>query len=255
LIRNATASSFTPAAVQVGKRLRVRVSATNDGGVGVHISAASNPVARSPLLGSAPVVSGLMKFGVTLSASTGSWNASPTPTYAYRWIRCEAAGTASATIPGGCVTIDSDATGSTYIPVEDDIGRYLRIRITATNSAGSAISFSRTTPIIKGIAPASTVAPVVSGTAAVGQTLSATSGSWSGTPSPAGSYTYAWFSCTRSGAATANPSNCSAIRNATSSTFLLTSAQTGRFLRVRVTATNSAGSVRFYSAATSAIAP
>ena len=130
-----------------------------------------------------------------------------------------------------------------------------RVRITASNSAGDAVTFSKTTSLIKGIAPASTAPPVLSGTVKVGQQLSATTGSWSGTPTPSSPYVYAWFACTRSGVATASPSSCSVIRNATSANFTLTSAQIGKFIRVRVTATTTAGSAQYYSAATSAVAP
>jgi len=40
------------------------------------------------------------------------------------------------------------------------------------------------------IAPVNTVAPVISGTAVVGQTLSSTTGTWTGTPTP--TYSYQW---------------------------------------------------------------
>lgn len=254
-IRNATSSSFTPTIAQVGRRLRVQVTATNDAAAISHVSAATNVIRRIPAASAAPAVSGTTRFGSTLSATTGTWIATPAAEYSYRWIRCTSTGRAASAIPGGCVTIDVDATNATYVPVEDDIGKYLRIRVTASNSAGSTLSFSSTTQIIKGLVPASTGAPTVSGTAQVGQVLSATSGTWSGTPSPAGSYRYAWFACTVSGAASSSPRNCSAIRNATGSTFTVTRVQLGKLLRVRVTASNSAGSAQFYSATTGAIAP
>ena len=254
-IRNATASSFTPTATQVGKRLRVLVTATNSAAARTYASAATNPVASTPALATAPAISGTAQFASTLSATSGSWSATPTATYAYKWIRCNATGSAARTLPSGCEEISVDSTAPTYSPVASDVGKFLRVRVTASNSAGDTVSFSKTTSVIKGITPASTAPPLVSGTARVGQSFSATSGSWSGTPTPSSPYVYAWFSCTRSGVATASPSNCSAIRNATSSSFTLTSAQLGKFVRVRVTATTSAGSAQFYSAATSAIAP
>lgn len=255
VIRNARASSFTPTATQVGKRLRVLVTATNSAAARTYASAATNPVASTPALATAPAISGTAQFASTLSATSGSWSATPTATYAYKWIRCNATGSAAKTLPSGCEEISVDSTAPTYAPVASDVGKFLRVRVTASNSAGDTVSFSKTTSVIKGIAPASTAPPLVSGTARVGQSLSATSGSWSGTPTPSSPYVYAWFSCKQSGVATASPSNCSVIRNATSSSFTLTSTQLGKFVRVRVTATTSAGSAQFYSAATSAIAP
>jgi hypothetical protein len=88
--------------------------------------------------------------------------------------------------------------------------------------------------------PANTVAPVVSGTATVGQTLSTTNGTWSGIPTP--TFTYQWQ---RAG---------SNIGSATSSTYLLVAADVGSAIRCVVTATNVAGSSSANSNATAAVA-
>ena len=144
-IRNATASSFTPTATQVGKRLRVLVTATNSAAARTYASAATNPVASLPVLATAPSISGTAQFASTLTATSGLWSATPTATYAYKWIRCDTTGTAAKTLPSGCVAISADSTGTTYSPVADDIGKYLRVRITASNSAGDAVTFSKTT--------------------------------------------------------------------------------------------------------------
>lgn len=76
-----------------------------------------------------------------------------------------------------------------------------------------------------GSAPVNTVAPVVSGTATFGQTLSCTTGTWTGSPTP--TFTYQWQ---RSG---------SNIGSATSSTYTLVAADVGNTIRCVVTATNS----------------
>lgn len=76
-----------------------------------------------------------------------------------------------------------------------------------------------------GSAPINTVAPVVSGTATVGQTLSTTNGTWTGAPAP--TFTYQWQ---RTG---------SNIGGATSSTYVLVAADAGNTIRCVVTATNS----------------
>jgi len=94
---------------------------------------------------------------------------------------------------------------------------------------------------------ANTSAPVITGSAEQGQTLTASSGSWSGSPS---SYAYRWDRC--------NPSNgsCQAVAGATSSTYTLGLADVGSRMRVLVTASNSSGSrVTAYSAPTATVAP
>jgi subtilisin family serine protease len=81
--------------------------------------------------------------------------------------------------------------------------------------------------------PTNTSPPTISGTAQVGQTLTAAPGSWSESPS---SYAYQWQRCDSTGA------SCSAIASATAQTFALSSADLSTTIRVAVVASNSAGS-------------
>lgn len=90
-----------------------------------------------------------------------------------------------------------------------------------------------------GSLPVNTVAPVVSGTATVGQTLSTTNGTWTGAPAP--TFTYQWQ---RSG---------SNIGGATSNTYVIQSADVGSTLRCVVTATNAVGIVSANSNSTATV--
>lgn len=82
--------------------------------------------------------------------------------------------------------------------------------------------------------PFATVLPAISGSATVGATLAATTGSWTGAPS---GYGYRW---TRNG---------NAIGGATASTYSLVAADAGAAIAVVVTATNASGSASATSAA------
>jgi hypothetical protein len=84
------------------------------------------------------------------------------------------------------------------------------------------------------VIPANTVLPVITGTPAVGTTLLTSSGTWSGTTA---SYTYQWK---RGGVN---------IAGATTSSYLLVTADLGANITVTVTATNTAGSANATSAA------
>jgi hypothetical protein len=77
-----------------------------------------------------------------------------------------------------------------------------------------------------------TAAPQVSGTPQVGQTLSVSTGTWSGTAT----ITYQWQRCTST-----DPTTCSDLSGATASQYVVTSADLGDYLDVVVTATNNAG--------------
>ena len=84
-------------------------------------------------------------------------------------------------------------------------------------------------------APANTGLPTISGASELGATLTATTGSWSGSPT---SYAYQW------------KRNGSAIGGATASTYVLQAADLGAAITVTITATNTAGSASATSAAT-----
>jgi hypothetical protein len=91
-----------------------------------------------------------------------------------------------------------------------------------------------------GSLPVNTVAPVVSGTATFGQTLTTTNGTWTGAPAP--TFTYQW------------QRNAGNISGATSSTYVLVAADVGNTIRCVVTATNALGAVSANSNNTATVA-
>jgi hypothetical protein len=94
--------------------------------------------------------------------------------------------------------------------------------------------------------PANTAAPTITGTARVGETLTAQNGTWSNSPT---AFQYQWQRCNASGAACAN------VAGATAKTYLLTSADADRTMRVRVTGINAEGAVNARSAPTAVVTP
>ncbi|UXS01639.1 hypothetical protein [Agrobacterium tumefaciens] len=92
--------------------------------------------------------------------------------------------------------------------------------------------------IVNGIgSPANSVAPAITGTARVGQTLTSTTGTWSGSPT----YARQWFAAGV------------AISGATGATYVPVVGDIGKVITVRVTASNDKGSVSVTSAATAAV--
>ena len=176
-LSQAGSGNITVTGLTAGTAYTFTVTATNSVGTSA-ASGASNSITTSsvPVNTVAPVVSGTATEEQTLTATTGTWTG--TPTYAYRWQR------AGVDISG--------ATSSTYRLVSADVGSAIRCVVTATNSAGSASANSNATSSVTAALatiPVNTVAPVISGTPIITNTLTVTTGTWTGKPS---SFTYQW---------------------------------------------------------------
>ncbi len=186
-----------------------------------------------------PSVSGTVAVGQQLTATTGTWSGTPTPTsypFTYQWQDCDSGG-------NNCNPI-LDATASTYTIQPSDGGQTVRVVVTASNTAGSAQAASAVTSVVPQ-APMNTQLPSVSGTVAVGQQLQADPGQWSGTPAP--TFTYQWLDCD------STATDCSPISGATASSYTIQGADVGFALDVVVTGSNSAGSSGAASAPTTVV--
>ncbi len=216
-----------------GATIRSLVTATNVTGAA---TVASNPTAviipQPPVTTGAPTIAGTATNLQTLAASTGTWSNNPTR-FAYKWEDCDASG-------AGCTAI-SGATASTYTLALSDVGDTVRVIVTAANAGGSATATSAQTAVIAPAlvpwantpVPMPLAAPTVSGSTAVGATLTCTAGRWSGTPT---GYEYRW-----------NRGNAP-ILNTTAATYTVTTADRGHALSCTVTAVNAGGAIQADSA-------
>ena len=91
-----------------------------------------------------PTISGSTATGSTLTAANGTWTGTAPITYADQWTICDNTGAACHDIAG--------ATTNTYV-LSDDAGNTVRVRITATNAAGSNSATSAASGVV-GAAPA-----------------------------------------------------------------------------------------------------
>jgi hypothetical protein len=233
---------------QVGGRPRLVSGLVLAGAIAVAllIPAGGSAIAQAPPKATGePSISGTPVAGNTLAASNGSFSGTGPFNYTYRWLRCPAKG--SGGNGEGCAAI-SGATFRRYVVRNADVGHRLRVRVTAANSEGSASAVSNATDVVRAAAapPRNTTPPTISGTPQVGQTLTANVGTWSGAPPL--TFSYRWRRCASTG------SSCSDISAATAKTYVLTSADEGTTLRVRVTARNSRGSASATSPQTAVIA-
>jgi len=237
-IPGATSSVYKVPESLYGWRLRIRVRATNSVDSTEAYSVATDVVgAIAPETRATPPLIGKNVVGQTLAVGAGTWVGSPAPTFAYQWKRCDPQGTLES-----CVAIPG-ATANTYVPTTDDIGAALRVYITGTNLAGSAILVTNHTyPIVDRphYAPSASTNPQVVGTLQVGRQLTADSGTFAG-DAPISS-TLQWQRCDATGGA------CHDIALATKVVYYPTVADIGFTLRLSVTATNAYGKVVVLSA-------
>jgi hypothetical protein len=184
-------------------------------------------------------VSGLAQEDQTLTATTGTWTGTTPIGYGYQWESCDSSGANCNPIAG--------ATASTYAVTAGDVGTTLAVLVTATNVAGSTSDASAATAVVQSATapPTYTSPPTISGTAQVGQPLTASPGSWIGTQPI--TYTYQWQRCDSTGV------NCNPIAGATSTGYTATLGDAGSTLSVAVTATNPPGSMTVPSAPTAPV--
>ena len=137
----------------VGELISVTVTAVNQDGEGSATSLPYGPVqGAAPVNTVAPTITGGSTpptVGQTLIAAVGTWTGIPMPTLAFQWR------SAGVDIP--------EATQQTYRTDLNDLGDLITLRITATNSVGSAS--------VTSVA----VGPVAAGTDVVAPVLSALS--------------------------------------------------------------------------------
>ena len=171
-IAGATDSSYTPTDGDEGAIIKLRVSFTDDAGnEETMTSAATEPVGfaiqqqivNTPATGQ-PTISGMAQVGETLTADTSGISdvdGLSSVSYSYQWLADDAA------ITG--------ATATTYTLTDSEQGKTVKVRVSFTDDAGnneSLTSAATGTVEARPNSPA-TGAPVIVGTAQVGETLTA----------------------------------------------------------------------------------
>ena len=222
------------------------MTATNSDGTSQALSAATATIVD---LGSAP---GEHEAAESVRDRAGRTDASASTTAAGRVSSRSRSATSGRPAPRAnpvCTNL-AGATGQSYQISTSQVGSLLRATVTATNSLGNNSAFSNLTTVViaKATAPINTSLPDRSpGTASVGQTLQATTGTWTGVAT--NGFGYQWSRCNADG------TTCASISGATGQSYGVGQADLGLSLRVTVTATNPTGSTSATSAAQLIAAP
>jgi hypothetical protein len=129
-----------------------------------------------------------------------------------------------------------------------DVGYTIRVSVFARNTAGQTNSNSNPTAVVSAAAlapPVNLSLPTITGTAKVGQTLTASPGTWSGSPT---AYFYYWRRCNKNGQA------CATVPGQNLAKYILTSADVGYTIRLAIFAQNAAGQTYVNSNQTAPVA-
>ena len=241
-IEDATGSTYILADADEGKAIRVRVSFTDDGGHRETLTSSATAAVTQPNTPATglPTVSGKARVGETLTVDTSGIydeNGLEDATFTHRWI-----------------TDDSVVVGAgtrAYTPTGGDQGKAVKVRVSFTDDAGNweTRTSAQTAAVEARANSPATGLPTISGTAQVGETLTAdTSGIEDADGSENAAFTYQWIR--NDGTADTD------ISGATGETYIPVSADEDKSIKVRVSFTDDAGNAEtLTSAPTAAVEP
>jgi hypothetical protein len=238
-----TMTSILSSVTGLATKRRVAVTLVGVAALAVLVPTVSARQQDIPANTAEPTISGSPAQGQTLTAAPGTWTGTPAPTFAYQWLRCPPSGGASD--GSDCASIDG-ATTTSYVVAAGDVGFRLRVKVTGSNAdgVGSPAVSNATASVTTQAGPPNTAPPTITGSAVVGEKLTANPGTWTGTGI---AFAYLWSRCDAAGA------TCADITTATQSTYTLVTADSGKTLRVKVTGTNASGSNSVTSAQTAVV--
>lgn len=139
-ISGATASAYRLTTSDAGKAISVKITASRTAyGTTSKVSAATAAITKPFTTSPAPVVSGTVRVGSTVTAKLGAWN--PTATFTYQWKR---SGTSIA-----------GATASTYKLTAADYGKTISVTVSGRRSGYTTRTLTSASIVVAG--PAATL--------------------------------------------------------------------------------------------------
>jgi serine protease len=207
-VSGATGTTYALTSADQGHTIHVRATGSKPGysaGYLDSVESAAIAAMSTTLTSAVPTVSGTVMVGSTVTANAGTWGPAPV-TLTYQWYSS-----------GVAIT---GATGSTYVLTTSEQGKTMVVRVTGSKTGYTTVSKdSASTTAVAALTLTSSI-PTISGSSRVGSKLTANAGTWG--PAPV-TLSYQWY---RSGVA---------IVGASGSTYVLTTADKGTTLKVRVT--------------------
>ena len=222
-IDEATESTYILASGDVGRRVKVRVTFTDNDGFSESLeSDHTSPVAAKNIAATGkPTISGELRTGAILEVDiSGIRDQNGLPdTFAYQWFRSD----------GTNDTPIDEATKSSYTLASEDGGQRIKVQVTFTDKNG--FPESRDSDLTAVINHSATGRPTISGSLVVGGTLTADSSEIADRNGLPGAFSYQWH----------HGAGDTPIAGATGSTYALTEADKGKSIRVEVSFVDSDG--------------
>ncbi len=218
-ISGATASTYLTTTSDYGKTITVTVSGHLRGYTTLaKASKATAKVAAGVITTGTVALSGTPAVGSASHVTLTGWGPG-TPKYAYQWYDQKAGATKWTAI--------SKATKSTYTPPASLVGYGLMVKVRASATDYTTSGYVSSAPGTVGVGTITTATPTISGTAAVGSTLTAGHAGWLPTTS---TFHYQWYRIASDGTRTAIP-------DATKSTYKVIAGDAESTFEVSVSAT------------------
>ena len=226
-IEDATGSTYILADVDEGKAIKVRVSFTDDGGHRETLTSSATAAVTQPNVPATglPTVSGNARVGEMLTVDTSGIsdeNGLDDATFTHQWI-----------------TDDSVVVGTAsrvYTPTGGDQGKAVKVRVSFTDDAGNweTRTSAQTAAVEARSNSPATGLPTISGTARVGETLTADMSDIEDANGLANAtFSYLWVS--------SDGTTDTDIEKATGSTYKLVATEQGKSIKVIVTFADDAG--------------
>ena len=168
-ISGATSSTFTPTTADVGKKVKVRVSFTDDAGFDesrksdAYPSSGTITAAGTTNATGKPAITGTAQVGMTLTAGIGTiadtdvLPAMFPDDYTFQWVRVDSDGMSN--------PMDIGTDSGTYMPAAADVGKRIRVKVSFTDGGGidegplesdatAAVTAADSTKVTLSLAPA-----------------------------------------------------------------------------------------------------
>lgn len=206
-IAGALKSTYVVTSDDAGRTITVKVFLSRIGylNTATMTSAATAAATHAFVTAPVPTITGTPTVTEVLTANTGTWSPAA-DTFAYQWYY------GGAVIPG--------ATSSTWLVTSTTVGYAITVKVTAYKAGYPSVEKLSAATALVGNLIAVAPNPTITGTAAVGKTLTAVPGVWS--PNTV-SFSYQW------------KRNGTAIAGATSSQYTLVAADLNTYISVTVT--------------------